>query len=186
MRAPILLASVFLILTTSGCIFGGDATNTAQQLAGVRDSYISEGLLAPTSLQTREQYRDEILPFRATINSVSGAEGEALKAYLNGSLSLLAMVQATDDALLLIQKINFDAPDCGNNSPLAKAIKLLDEAQTHAEKTYENFTSVQENSSMANELGAEYVLNAAETSQGVAQTHTERINELKSVCGFSS
>lgn len=185
MRVPIFLASVLLILITSGCIFGGDATNTAQQLAGIRDSYIGEGLLAPSSLQTREQYRDEILPFRATINNVAGSEGDALKAYLNGSLSLLAMVQATDDALSLIQKINFDAPDCGTNSPLSKSIKLLTEAQTHAESTYDYFSRVQENSSMANELGAEYVLNAAETAQGVAQTHTERINELKSACGFT-
>ena len=185
MRAPILLASVLLILFASGCIFGGDATNTAQQLAGVRDSYISNGLLAPTSPSAREQYRDEILPFRATINSVPGSEGDALKAYLNGSLSLLAMVQATDDALALIQKINFDAPDCGTNSPLSKSIKLLAEAKTHAESTYEYFSRVQENSSMANELGADYVLNAAETAQGVAQTHAERINELKTVCGLT-
>jgi len=186
MRSIIILSSVFLVLLTSGCIFGGDAASTAQQLAGVRDSYISEGLLAPSTTAAREQYRDEILAFRATINRLSGSEGEALKAYLDGSLSLLAMVQTTEDALALIQNINFDAPDCGNNAPLAKAIKQLGEARAHAEATHENFSSVQENSNMANQLGADYVLNASETSKGVAQTHAERINELKSACGFST
>ena len=176
---------LILFAFSSGCLFGGNATNTAEQLSGVRDAYISAGLLVPVSSSVREQYRNEILPFRNTINSIGGNDSAALKAYLNGSLSLLEMANATDTALNLLKNVNMDAPDCGKNSPMGKAIVLLEQAQKSAESAHSDFVTVQGNSIMANALGADYILNAAQTSDAVAQTHSERIKELKTACGFS-
>jgi hypothetical protein len=179
------IALITLILFFSGCLFGGDATNTAHQLAGVRDAYISNGLLAPSSSEQRDAYRNEILPFRNTINSIAGNDGAALKDYLDGSLALLSTIEKTDEALSFLENVNMDAPECGTNSPIMKAVRTMDEAQTNATTAAERFAVVQKNPSIANALGANYILNAAKTMNAVAQTHGERVKELKLACGFS-
>lgn len=174
-----------LFVLFSGCLIGGNGATTAEQLAGVRDAYMNEGQLTPDSMNVREQYRNEILPFRSTINQVGGNDGAALKAYLNGSLSLLHMADSTENAMELLQNVNLDAPECGTNSPMSRAIGLLNDARADAESAYDDFTSVQENVSIANALGADYVLNAFETTSAVVLAHGERIKELKTACGFS-
>lgn len=175
-----------LTLLFSGCLFGGDATNTAQQLAGVRSSYVSNGLLAPSSSEQRDAYRNEILPFRNTINSIGGNDGATLKSYLDGTLALLSTIEKTDEALSFLENVNMDAPDCGTNSPIMKAVRSMSEARTTATTAAERFERVQENPSMANALGADYILNATQTMKAVSQTHDERVKELKIACGFSS
>ncbi len=186
MKALFLIILVMgTLLLFSGCLFGGDSTNTAHQLAGVRDAYVSNGLLAPSSSEQQDAYRNEILPFRNTINSISGNDGTALKNYLDGSLALLSTIEKTDEALKLVENSNMDAPDCGTNSPMMKAIRAMEEAQTTAVIAAERFDNVQKNPSMANALGADYILNAAQTMNAVAETHEERVKELKIACGFN-
>ena len=180
------ILGILLIFTLmQGCLFGGDATNTAEQLAGVRSSFISNGLLVPSSVQTREQYRDDILPFRSAINSVSGKDGETLRAYLDGSLALLSAVEYTDEALRLLGNVKLDAPDCGTNSPVMKAVRAMENARKDAQHAHTQFVVVQDNPTIANALGADYVLNAVQTSLAVYETHGERINDLKSACGIT-
>lgn len=176
---------ILLLAISSGCLFGGNAPNTAEQLAGVRSSFVSNGLLVPSSMQTREQYRDDILPFRNTINSISGNDGVALRAYLDGSLALISMVENTDEALRLLGNANLDAPDCGANSPIMKAIRAFENARKDAQQAHGEFVMVQDNPLIANALGAGYILNAVQTTQAVYETHGERVKELKTACGFS-
>ncbi len=183
MRLPV-VSVLILVGLFSGCLFGGNAANTAQQLSGVRGVYVEDGSLVPPTSE-REQYRNEILPFRNTINSIGGNDGAALKAYLNGTLSLLDLAHSTDEALGLLENVNLDAPECGTNSPITKTIALLDNAQASAQSSHDYFTAVQDNVAMTNTLGADYVLNAVQTTQAVAQTHAQRVKELKTACGFS-
>jgi hypothetical protein len=175
MKIGIVVSGILALLLLSGCIFGGDATNTAQQLAGVRASYVQ-----------REAYRNELIPFRNTIRSISGSEGEALNHYLDGTLELLEMVNQTDGALSLLRNTNLNAPDCGTNSTIAKAIQQMEDAQQNAQQAAEDFASVQENVSMANALGADYLQNAEQTANVVNETHAQRVKELKMACGFST
>ena len=184
MRLPA-LSVIVLFAFLSGCLFGGSGVTTAEQLSSVRDAYMGAGQLTPDTMNVREQYRGEILPFRSTINQVGGNDGAALKAYLNGSLSLVHMADATEEALTLLQNVNMDAPECGTNSPVSRAIGLLEDARTDAESAYDDFTVVQENVNIANALGADYILNAFETTAAVVLAHGERIKELKTACGFS-
>ncbi|MBM3282408.1 MAG: hypothetical protein FJY86_03665 [Candidatus Diapherotrites archaeon] len=186
MNQHILMGGLLVLFLLSGCLFGGDATNTAQQLAGVRASYVPTGTLVPSLLVQREAYRNELLPFRNTIRSIVGSEGTALNHYLDGTLELLEMVNHTDEALQLLSNVNLDAPECSANSPISKAIQRIEDARENAQQASDDFAAVQENISMTNALGVDYLQRAEQTARGVSETHAERVKELKIACGFSS
>lgn len=180
---PFLAAGILLLL--SGCLFGGDSTNTAQQLAGVRASYVPSGALVPLSLEQQDAYRNELLPFRNTIRSLTGSDRAALENYLDGTLSLLQLIQLTDEAIDLLSRINLNAPDCGTSSPLSKAISTLSNAEQRGRDAADYFSKVKENVNMSNALGVDYLQNAQQTTLAVAEAHGERVKELKIACGFS-
>lgn len=186
MRHIVLSAGITILFLLSGCLFGGDATNTAQQLVGVRASYVPSGSLVPATMVQREAYRNELLPFRNTIRSIPGNDGVALSNYLDATLELVEMVNQTDDALTLLSNVNMDAPECSVNSPISKAIQRMEDAQENAQQAASDFAKVQENVSIANVLGVDYLQSAEQTAQVVSETHVERVKELKIACGFSN
>ena len=96
MKPVLLLAGIILLLFMSGCI-GLDSKGTATQLQEARVNTVPEGLLTPSTFAQRESYRNALLGFRSTVRNIGGADGAALSAYLDGSLSLLSMQDSSQD-----------------------------------------------------------------------------------------
>ncbi len=184
--ATIIILGVLILILFSGCILGNDATSIAHEMQDARTNSVPNGLLVPSTLSTRDEYTNQLLSFRPRINALGGGEKETLSAYLDGSLSAVKVVNATDDALNLLENVNFDFVTCNQNDPANKAIHSLEDAQRNAQSAFTDFERVQENPSLANALGVEYIQNAFQTMKVVGETHAQRVKELKTACGFST
>ena len=146
---------------------------------------VPEGLLTPSTFAQRESYRNALLGFRSTVRNIGGADGAALSAYLDGSLSLLSMQDSSQDGLALLENIDPTFVVCENGTPASQAIERFQEAKNDSQEAYEFFTRVQQNPSIGNALGADYVVNVVQTTSILIEVNTERVEQLKSACGFS-
>lgn len=184
MRAGIFVC-LFLLVFSLGCIFGSGAESLAEELSVMRGKFVMGGLLVPADEDGREAYRQALITYRTRVNALSGGEKEVLQAYLDGSLSLVDMVSYTDEAFSLLENVNPDFAECTPGSPTSKAIISMEDARESAQFAHAQFQTVQKNSTLTNALGADYVLNATQTTAAIASVHAERVNELKTACGFS-
>ncbi len=176
---------LFLLLFSLGCIFGSGAESLAEELSVMRGKFVKGGLLVPADEDGREAYRQALITYRIRVNALSGGGKEVLQAYLDGSLSLVDMVSDTDEAFSLLENVNPDFAECSPGSPTAKATTFMEDARESAQSAHSQFQTVQKSPTLTNELGADYVLNAAQTTAAISTVHAERVNELKTACGFS-
>lgn len=175
---------LLIVLFMSGCI-GLDSKGTAAQLQEARVANVPDGLLTPTTPAQRETYRNQLVGFRSNIRNIGGTDGTALAAYLDGSLSLLTMQDVSQEGLLLLESIDPSFVACENGSPATQAIEQFQEAKKYSQEAYDYFTRVQQNPSIANVLGADYVINVIQTTGVLAEVNTERVDQLKSACGYA-
>ncbi len=175
----IALVSLFLFL---GCITGGNARGIAEEMKEKRTLFIPSGLLVPPQAAQQEKYREALLGFRKKVSEQGGLEAGPLNSYLNGSLALLEMNQKNTQAIELLENVNPELPECGANTPLQQAISFFQQAREKSEYARQEFQKAKENTSMANGLGADYILNVIQTTRAISSTHSERINDLKSAC----
>lgn len=184
MKLAICLGLLCAILFLSGCI-SLDSKGMANQLHEARVTHVPTGLLTPETSAQRETYRNVLLGFRSSVRNIGGDDGAALNAYLDGSLSLLAMQDASQEGLILLENIDTSFIQCEKGTPAAEAILLFQDAKKYSQESYDYFTRVQKNPSIANALGADYIVNVVQTTAVLAEVHTERVDQLKSACGYS-
>lgn len=182
MRTIVLILLVGL-LTLSGCVFLQDSKGLANEMAELRKSSVPAGLLVPSTPAGQESYRGALIQFRKRVNEGGGAQGNVLDAYVDGSLILLDMQAHTNEAIALLQHVNLELAECGPQAPMTKAIGLYETAHRESQSANKAFTLVRDTPEIANILGADYVLNALQTTKIVEQAHAQRISDLKSACG---
>ena len=184
MKSIVCVGGLILLLFFSGCI-GMDSKGTATQLQEARVSAVQDGLLTPTTSAQRETYRNQLLGFRPTVRNIGGNDGAALTAYLDGSLFLLTLQDFSQEGLVLLQSIDPTFVTCDPGTPAAQAVEQFQEAKKYSQEAHDYFVRVQENPPIANALGADYVINVIQTTGILVEVNTERVDQLKSACGFS-
>lgn len=175
--AVFVLVSVFL----SGCIVGGDRISTAKELASLREQSVPAGLLAPPTPEGRQQYRTALIGLRGKVNAV-GEGKPTLQAYLDGSIEAIAMQEELNDAFARLKQVNQEALNCASGSPADQAMQQLQSAQEKSSSVYESFALVQRDVTLTNALGADYVTNAAQTTENISGSITNTLEQIRQNC----
>lgn len=170
------------IILLSGCIGGIDEKGLASELADLRQTYVPEGLLVPTTFTQQENYRNELLKFLPRFNDKGFSAVYATRLYINGSLNLIDMQQKTEEGFLLLEGADQSLLDCSPNTAIGNALASLREAKIEGEQAKTFFTSVQNDTPITNILGADYVLNAVETISESVNAHEEVIKQIELSC----
>ncbi|MDP2666852.1 MAG: hypothetical protein Q8P05_05135 [Candidatus Diapherotrites archaeon] len=175
------LMGLFFILLLSGCILGPNETALARELHDVRVQFVPDGLLIPATDTGRMAYRDELVKHQSQI-STNPLSSSPLTSYLEASLASLSSVEKAEAALSLWLNQDVSLLDCGPEQPGERILQLFQEARTDALAARAGFDSVRTNTTIANELGADYLLQALATLEGMARTHTEMAELVQRGC----
>lgn len=176
---PILLALAVLLL--SGCIVGNDRFAVANELASLREQYVPLGLIAPPTEQGRQDYRVNLIKLRPKVSGVG--EGKAtLLAYFDASLESITMQEEINGAFSLLQRVKAETLNCNAGTPADLAMQQLRSAQTRSESVHASFLLVQKDIALTNALGAEYVTNAASTTENISISVTNTLEQIRQNC----
>jgi hypothetical protein len=175
--AALILVSIFL----SGCIVGGDRISTAKEMASLREQAVPAGLLAPTTSEGRQHYRDALIGLRSKVNGV-GEGKPTLQAYLDGSLEAIAMQEELNDAFMRLKQVNQEALNCASGSPADQAMQQLQSAQEKSTAVHASFSLVQRDVTLTNALGADYVTNAAQTTENISSSIANTLEQIRQNC----
>jgi hypothetical protein len=170
------------IILIAGCIGGVDEKSLAKELADLRQAYVPEGLLIPTTFTQQENYRNELLAFLPRFNNKGFSAVYTTNEYISGSLRLIDMQRKTEEGFSLLAGADPSLLDCSSHSAVGKALVLLKEAKNAGEQANTFFKSVQKDSSIANILGADYVLGAVETASESVKAHEKVIEQIELSC----
>lgn len=172
---------VLALVVLSGCVVGGDRVSIAKEMARAREQYVPAGLIAPHTLQAQEQYRSALIGFRGKVNGAG--EGKAnLQAYLDGSLEAITMQQQMNNAFNLLKQVNQEALNCAEGSPAGRAMTELRSAREKSSSVHESFALVQRDVALTNALGADYVTNAAQTTENIGISVTNTLEQIQQNC----
>lgn len=185
MRFPgMILGLLFVMLFLSGCILGSDSKGVANELKAARETYVPNGLLAPTASTDREAYHNELLSLRKRVYDAGGLDQGTLNDYMDGSLSLIAMHESLSKGNAALETAASTLFDCSKSGFAGQALIFFQEAKDSSQSAHDSFVRVLENASMANELGVNFLQNAVSTTESTTQAYTTRINDIKTTCGL--
>jgi hypothetical protein len=180
----VVMGLLFFVLLSSGCILGSDSKGVATELRTLRETYVVEGLLAPTTTKDRSAYRAELLPLRKRILDAGGLDAGTLNDYVDGSLALLEMHESLSQGNAALVKDTSGIFDCTKSGFAGQALAHFQSAKESSQSAHASFQRVLANVNMANELGVTFLQNATSTTESTSLAYGSRIDEIKTTCGL--
>ncbi|MEK6970516.1 MAG: hypothetical protein AABW68_02365 [archaeon] len=183
MRTPVLIIGLTSLLLLGGCLIGSDAKGIAHELKTLRETYVGDGLLSPTTEDDRVAYRTELLTFRTRIRESGGLDQGTLNDYVDGSLSLLSLHESLREGNTALETASSTPYDCTPNGYAGRALAHYQDAKEENQSAHDSFQRVIGNANIANEVGVSYIQNVLTTTRAGMIAYTARIDEIKTTCG---
>lgn len=169
------------LLLLNGCILGGNDTGLASEMRAAREAAVPNGLLVPSSPAAQNAYSATLFSFRDRVSS-SPIGLSPLEHYLEGSRLAIVSVQTANEALSNLVSADQSLLACGPGQPGSVILQGFSDAQQAALDAKAHFEAVRENVEITNALGAEYVLQALQTLEGMSEAHQNLHDQVELTC----